>query len=36
MDIFKLPGDKLTSTSAIRHHIPTPSIPANRADEIIE
>ena len=31
MDVFKLPGDKLTSTSAIQHHIPTPLIPANRA-----
>ena len=31
MDVFKLPGDKLTSTSAIKHYIPTPSIPANRA-----
>jgi hypothetical protein len=30
MDVFKLPGDKLTSTSAIKHYIPTPSIPANR------
>lgn len=31
IDVFKLPGDKLTATSAIKHHIPTPSIPANRA-----
>jgi len=31
VDVFKLTGDKLTSTSAIKHHIPTPSIPANRA-----
>jgi hypothetical protein len=31
MDVFKLPGDKLTATSAIKHHIPTPSIPAHRA-----
>jgi hypothetical protein len=30
MDVFKLPGEKLTSTSAIQHHIPTPMIPANR------
>ena len=29
--MFKLPGDKLTSTSDIEHHIPNPSIPANRA-----
>jgi hypothetical protein len=31
MDVFKLPGDKLTATSAIKHYIPTPSIPVNRA-----
>jgi hypothetical protein len=31
VDVFKLPGDKLTSTSAIKHYLPTPSIPANRA-----
>ena len=31
MDVFKLPRDKLTSTSAIKHYIPTPTIPANRA-----
>jgi len=31
MDVFKLPGDKLTATSAITHYIPTPSIPANTA-----
>jgi hypothetical protein len=31
MDVFKLPGDKLTAMSAITHYIPTPSIPANRA-----
>ena len=31
MDVFKLLGDKLTSTSTIKHYIPTPSIPANRA-----
>jgi hypothetical protein len=29
MDAFKLPGDKLTATSAIKHYIPTPTIPAN-------
>jgi len=31
MNVFKLPGDRLTATSAITHYIPTPSIPANRA-----
>jgi len=31
VDVFKLPGDKLTATSAIEHYIPTPTIPANRA-----
>ena len=31
MDVFKLPGDKLTAKSAITHYIPTPSIPAHRA-----
>ena len=31
MDVFKLPGDKLSSTSAIKHYIPTPTIPVNRA-----
>jgi len=31
MDVFKLPGDKLTAMSAITHYIPTPSIPATRA-----
>ena len=31
MDVFKLPGDRLTFTSAIQHYIPTPSIPNNRA-----
>ena len=30
-DVFKLPGDRLTATSAIKHYIPSPSIPANRA-----
>jgi hypothetical protein len=29
MYVFKLPGDRLTATSAIKHHIPTPSIPDN-------
>jgi len=31
MHVFKLPGDRLTATSAITRYIPTPSIPANRA-----
>jgi hypothetical protein len=31
IDVFKLPGDKLTSTSAIEHYIPTPSIETNTA-----
>jgi hypothetical protein len=31
MDVFKLPGNKLTATSAITHYIRTPSIPAHRA-----
>jgi hypothetical protein len=31
MDLFKLLGDKLTATSDIKHHIPTPSITTNRA-----
>jgi len=31
MDVFKLPGDKLTVTSAFKHYVPTPLIPANRA-----
>jgi hypothetical protein len=31
MDFFKLPGDKLTATSAIKHYIPIPTIPANRS-----
>jgi hypothetical protein len=30
-DIFQLPGDRLTATSAIEHCIPTPTLPANRA-----
>jgi hypothetical protein len=30
IDVFKLPGDKLTATSAVKHYIPTPAIPANR------
>jgi hypothetical protein len=31
IDVFKLPGDKLSATSAIKHHFPTPSISVNRA-----
>ena len=31
MDVFKLPGNKLSSTSAIKHYIPTPTVPVNRA-----
>ena len=31
MVVFKLPGDRLTATSAIKHYIPTPSIAANKA-----
>jgi hypothetical protein len=31
MYVFKLPRDKLTATSGIKHHIPTPSILTNRA-----
>jgi hypothetical protein len=31
VDIFKLPGDRLTTTSTIEHHIPTPTSPVNRA-----
>jgi len=31
VDFFKLPGDRLTATSAIEHYIPTPTIPTNRA-----
>ena len=31
VDVFKLPGDGLSAMSAIKHYIPTPSIPANRA-----
>jgi hypothetical protein len=30
VDVFKLPGDKLTATSAIEHCIPIPTIPTNR------
>jgi len=29
--IRELPGDKLTATSAIKHYIPTQTIPANRS-----
>jgi len=31
VDVFKLPGDKLTATSAIEHYIPTSTIPINRS-----
>jgi len=31
MDVFKLPGDKLIDTSAIKHYIPTVTIPAYRS-----
>jgi hypothetical protein len=31
VDIFKLPGDSLTATTATEHSIPTPSIPKGRA-----
>ena len=31
MDVFKIPGDKLSSTSAIKHYIRTPTIPVNGA-----
>jgi len=31
VDVFKLPGDKLTATSAVKHYIPTHTIPTNRA-----
>jgi len=31
VDVFKLPGDELTATSATEHYIPTPTIPTNRA-----
>jgi hypothetical protein len=30
-DVFKLPGDSLTATTATKHYIPTPSIPQGRA-----
>jgi hypothetical protein len=30
LDVSKLPEDKVTATSGIKHHIPTPSIPENR------
>jgi len=29
VDVFKLAGDKLTATSAIKHNTPTPTIPVN-------
>jgi hypothetical protein len=31
VDIFKLPGDSLTATTAAEHTIPTPTIPKGRA-----
>ena len=31
VDVFKLPSDKLTTTSAIKHYIPTLTIPASRS-----
>jgi len=31
MDVFKLPNDKLSSTSAIKHYIPTPTVAVNRS-----
>jgi hypothetical protein len=31
MDVFKLPGDLLTATTAEEHTIPIPSIPKRRA-----
>jgi hypothetical protein len=31
VDIFKLPGDSLTATTATEHTIPTPTIPKGRA-----
>jgi hypothetical protein len=30
-DVFKFPVDRLTETSAVKHYIPTPTIPANRS-----
>jgi hypothetical protein len=30
-DVFKLPGDRLRATSAVKHYIPAPTIPANRS-----
>jgi hypothetical protein len=30
-DVFKLPGDMLTATTAAQHSIPTPSVPEGRA-----
>jgi hypothetical protein len=30
-DVFKLPGDKLTTTNAATHSIPTPEVPEGRA-----
>jgi hypothetical protein len=31
VDIFKLPGDSLSATTAAEHTIPTPTIPKGRA-----
>jgi hypothetical protein len=31
VDVFRLPIDKLTATSAIKHYIPTLTVPANRS-----
>jgi hypothetical protein len=31
VDVFKLPGDTLTATTATEHSVPTPSIPKGRA-----
>ena len=31
VDVFKLHGDKLTATSAVKHYMPTPTVPTNRA-----
>jgi hypothetical protein len=30
VDIFKLPGDPLTATTAAEHTVPTPTIPKRR------
>jgi hypothetical protein len=31
VDVLKFPGDKLTTTSVVKHYIPTPTIPTKRA-----